>query len=50
MEANNGKLQDLIKDDPTVWDFMRGLRAAYNTDFKQQYNVKLLRILICARF
>jgi hypothetical protein len=42
MESNNRKLQDLIKNNPSVWDCLRGLRTAYVTDFRLMYNVSVL--------
>jgi hypothetical protein len=40
MESNNSKLQKLIKPNPSAWDFMIGLRAAYRGDFQLLYNVR----------
>ncbi len=39
MESNNAKLQSLIKQKPTVWDFLLGLRSAYKGDFALLYQV-----------
>jgi hypothetical protein len=39
MESNNSKLQKLIKGNPSVWDFMLGLRSAYKGDFALVYQV-----------
>jgi hypothetical protein len=39
MESNNRKLQRLIKANPSVWDFMEGLRSAYKGDYNLIYQV-----------
>ncbi len=39
MESNNRKLQRLIKENPSMWDFMEGLRSAYKGDYNLIYQV-----------
>ena len=41
MESNNAKLQKLIKSNPSVWEFLIGLRSAYKGDFALIYQVWL---------
>lgn len=41
MESNNAKLKKLIKPNPSAWDFLIELRAAYRGDFQLIYNVRI---------
>jgi len=43
MESNNAKLQSLIKQKPSVWDFLLGLRSAYKGDYALLYQVGYFR-------
>lgn len=38
-ESNNSKLRKLVKENPTVWNFLLGTRSAYSGDFRRIYNV-----------
>ena len=41
MESHNNKLQKLVKANPSVWEFMLGLRSAYRGDFQLIYNASV---------
>uniref|UniRef100_A0A915E7A0 MULE transposase domain-containing protein n=1 Tax=Ditylenchus dipsaci TaxID=166011 RepID=A0A915E7A0_9BILA len=38
MESNNAKLNKLIKENPSMWDMMLGLRSAIRGDYRLLYN------------
>uniref|UniRef100_A0A915CTX6 Uncharacterized protein n=1 Tax=Ditylenchus dipsaci TaxID=166011 RepID=A0A915CTX6_9BILA len=38
MESDNAKLNKLIKENPSMWDMMLGLRSAIRGDFRHLYN------------
>ncbi len=50
MESNNAKLQSLIKQKPSVWDFLLGLRSAYKGDFALLYQVGLFHHRLTGSF
>jgi hypothetical protein len=44
LESNNAKLKKLVRENPSVWDLMLGLRSAFRGDFQLAYNVSFFAL------